>query len=290
MRSLFAVLLLITVFALSSPAQSKPYFVTYDHGMEEPGNLEIANETTVGVQKHGLPNYWAPLVELEYGLTGWWSTALYLEGASATHDASVFTGYRLENRWKPFAGEHKINPVLYFEFENIRGASRIQKEIVGYDGAQEESIREQHGEREKEIEGKFIFSSNVKGWNIAENFIFEKNLTEFDNPTEFGYAVGVSRPLSSLASGKQCTFCRENLTAGVEFYGGLGDWDRFGLKDTSHYLAPALSWQVGNSQVLRISPGFGLTPTSQRMLLRVGYTYEINGFGQKVSQLFGGKR
>ncbi len=289
MRSFIAILVLLASAVLSSPAQSNPYFVTYGHGMEEPGNLEITTQTTIGVQKHDLPNYWAPLLEMEYGLTGWWTTSLYLEGASAPHDATVFTGYRLENRWKPFSGEHKINPVLYFEFENIRGASRIQKEIVGYDGAQDEAIRDQHGEHEKEIEGKLIFSSNAKGWNIAENFIFEKNLTEFDEPTEFGYAFGVSRPLSSLASGKKCTLCRENFTAGVELYGGLGDWDRFGLKDTSHYLAPALSWQLSDSQVLRISPGFGLTASSQRMLLRVGYTYEIHGFGQKVSQLFGGK-
>ena len=290
MRSILTVLAIMIASVLSSSAQGTPYFVTYDHHMEEVGNLELSTQTTVGLQKHQLPTYWAPLLEMEYGLTGWWSTALYLEGASANHDATVFTGYRLENRWKPLKSEHKINPVLYFEFEDIRGASRIQKEIVGYDGAQEQSIREQHGEREKEIEGKLILSSNVKGWNISENLIFEKNLTAFDEPTEFGYSVGVFRSLATLASGKRCTFCRENFTGGVEMYGGLGDWDRFGIKDTSQYIAPVLAWQIGDAQQLKVSPGFGISSNSQRMLLRFGYTYEIHGFGSMVSQMFGGKR
>ena len=289
MRSFLAVLALLVASVVSSAAQGTPYFTTYDHTMEEPGNLELSTQTVIGLQKHDLPTYWAPLVEMEYGLTGWWSTALYLEGASANHDATVFTGYRLENRWKPLKSEHRINPVLYFEFEDIRGASRIQKEIVGFDGAQDERIRDQHGEREREIEGKLILSSNAKGWNIAENLIFEKNLSAFDEPTEFGYSFGVSRPLAMLASGKDCKFCRENFTAGVEMYGGFGDWDNFSLRDAAHYVAPVLAWQLGNSQQLKVSPGFGISSASQRMLLRFGYTYEIHGFGRMVSQMFGGK-
>ena len=288
MRSFLAVTVLLLCAVASSFAQGTPYFVTYDHHMEEPGNLEISTQTNIGFQKHDLPTYWAPLGELEYGLTGWWSTSLYLEGASANHDATVFTGYRLENRWKPLQGEHKINPILYFEYEDIRGASRIQKEVVGFDGAQDESIREGHAEKEKEIEGKLIFSSNVKGWNIAENFIFEKNLT-FDEATEFGYSVGAFRSLASMASGKKCSFCRENFTAGVEMYGGLGDWNDFTAKGTANYVAPVLAWNIGNVHQFKVSPGFGVTEASQRVLLRFGYTYEIHGFGHMVSQMFGKK-
>ncbi|HWR16848.1 MAG TPA: hypothetical protein VN577_18620 [Terriglobales bacterium] len=279
-------LILCSCFTLPLAAQQNPYFVTYDHHMEEPGNLEIAHQSTIGLQKQNLPTYWAPLVELEYGWTGWWTSSLYLEGASQNHDAAIFTGYRIENRWKPINRELKVNPLLYFEYERISEGSRIQKEVVGHAELSEETLRELHGEKMHEIEGKLILSSNAKGWNISENFIAEKNLTE-DEGVEFGYALGVARPLSLLASGTNCSFCRENLVAGLELYGGLGSSQEFGFKETAHYLAPSLVWNTTRNSALKVSPAFGLTHNSARMLIRFGYMYEINGFGSKVKKLFG---
>jgi hypothetical protein len=280
---------LLPLMALPATAQYSPYFVTYDHHMEEPGNLEITTQATVGIQKHDLSNYWAPLLEFEYGATGWWSTSLYLEGASAPDDATVFTGYRLENRFKPLKRDHWINPVFYFEFENINEASRIQKEIVGHAEPTSESLSSLRGVKARELEGKLILSSNAKGLNIAENFIIEKNLTE-EEGVEFGYALGVYRPLATLASGTKCRFCRENFTAGLELYGGLGSTEQFGLSDTAHYLAPALAWRASENSTIRFSPGFGLTTNSARTLLRFSYTYEISGFGHAVSNMIrGGK-
>lgn len=288
MRKL-AVLFTLCLLALCVSAQESPYFVTYDHSLEEPGNLEISTQHTFGIQKHNLPNFWAPLVELEYGVTGWWTSSLYVEGASQRNDATVFTGYRLENRFKPLKGEHKINPILYFEFENINEASRIQKEVVGHAEPDDEPLSELRNEKEREIEAKLILSSNVRSWNISENFIVEKNLTE-DEGYEFGYAVGAYRPLATIASGADCRFCRENFVAGVELYGGLGSTERFGFSDTAHYIAPGLMWRLGDNHTIKVSPGFGLTAGSARMLMRVGYTYEIEGFGHKVARMFGSNR
>lgn len=285
MKIAFAFALL--VLALPLVAQETPYFVTYDHHMEEVGNLEISTQSTIGFQKHDQPNFLGQLAEFEYGATGWWTTSLYLEGASRANDATVFTGFRLENRFKPLKSEHRINPILYFEFEDVNEASSIKKEIVGHAEPSDETLSELRGEKARELEAKLILSSNVKNWNFSENFIVEKNLTE-DEGFEFGYALGVYRPLSTIASGKACHLCRENLSAGVELYGGLGSTEQFGLKETAHYLAPALSWNMGNNSTLKISPGFGLTENSSRVLLRIGYTYEINDFGRKVARMFGG--
>jgi hypothetical protein len=288
-RPLTAFLCFSMFLAIPAAAQYSPYFVTYDHHMEEPGNLEITTQSTVGIQKHDLPTYWAPLVELEYGATGWWSTSLYLEGASAPHDATVFTGYRLENRFKPLKRDHWINPVLYFEFENINEASRIQKEVVGHAEPSNETLSSLRGEKARELEGKLILSSNAKGWNIAENFIVEKNLTE-DEGVEFGYSLGVYRPLATLASGTDCRLCRENFTAGVELYGGLGSTEQFGFSETAHYIAPAIAWRASENSTIRFSPGFGLTTNSARTLLRFSYTYEISGFGSAVRNMFRGDK
>jgi len=109
-------------------------------------------------------------------------------------------------------------------------------------------------------------------------------------PWEFGYALGASRPLAMKASATRCSFCAQNFVAGVEMYGGLGDRYSFGLKDTSHYLAPAIAWNLPSGWTLRISPGFGLNDNSHRLLLRWGISREISGFGEMLNRMFGGRR
>ena len=68
--------------------QESPYFVTYDHHMEEPGNLEIETSTTMGIPRSGQKFFVAPYAEFEYGLTGRWTTELYLEGAATAGDSA----------------------------------------------------------------------------------------------------------------------------------------------------------------------------------------------------------
>jgi hypothetical protein len=256
-------------------AQERAYFVTYDHYLEEPGNLEIAVATTTGFPTSGNAAYMAPWLEIEYGVRGWWTTELYVEGVSARGDSSAFTGWRWENRFRPFKSDRRINPVLYIEYEHINEASRIQKEIVGSGRLPfEESIRELREERVHELEAKLILSSAIRGWNVAENLVFEKNLSE-DEGVEFGYSVGVSRSLGGLASARTCRVCRENFVLGAEFYGGLGTTDEKTLRDTRHYVAPVLAWRVSQTSTIKVSSGFGLTDASDRVLLRFGYAYEV---------------
>jgi hypothetical protein len=287
MKFRFALFLLL-ITAAPLLAQANPNFITYDHHLEEPGNLEISTQSTIGFQKQNLPTFLGQVAEFEYGVTGWWTSSFYLEGATQSNDATVFTGYRLENRFKPLKGEHRINPIFYFEFENVNEASRIKKEVVGHAEPSDETLSELRAEKARELEMKLILSSAVKNWNIAENFVVEKNLSE-EEGWEFGYAFGVYRPLATIASGNDCRFCRENFMAGVELYGGLGSTEQFGFKDTAHYIAPGLLWNLGNNSSVKVSPGFGVTANSSLVLLRIGYTYEINGFGRKVAHMFGAR-
>jgi hypothetical protein len=283
---LFLATVLLTV--LRARAQEAPYFVTYDHHLEEPGNLEVETSTTMGVPRSGQSFYFAPYAEFEYGVTGRWTSELYLEGQSTSGDSAVFTGWRLENRFRPLAREHWINPVLYLEYEGINEASRIQKEVIGNAPGFGERNSELSQTRAHELETKLILSSTIRDWNVAENFIVEKNLSQNEG-LEFGYALGVSRPLATLASGNNCRFCRENFNLGAELYGGLGSTRGFGFHDTAHYLAPVMVWQFSDSASLRFSPSIGLTRESNPVLLRFGYSYEFHGFGSKVAKLFGGK-
>ena len=46
------VILALGIVAAPGLAQERPYFVTYDHHMEEPGNLEVATNPVIG--RHGV--------------------------------------------------------------------------------------------------------------------------------------------------------------------------------------------------------------------------------------------
>jgi hypothetical protein len=280
----------VAVLTLAGPAraQERPYFVTYDQHLEEPGNLELGVNTTIGIPRSGQARYFAPFAEIEYGVTAWWTSEVYLETLSRKDDSTIFTGWRWENRFRPLARERRINPVLYLEYERLNEASSIQKEIVGAAHVLDEPNSELRREVANELEAKLILGSNVRDWNISENFIVEKNFSEGEG-LEFGYALGIARPLATLASGSDCVFCRENFAAGLELYGGLGSSREFGFDKTAHYLAPAVSWQIGDS-ALRFSTGFGLTKDSAPVLVRFGYSHEIHGFGKMVSGLFRGRR
>jgi len=88
-------LLVLASFCLPAPtrAQENPYFVAYDHYLEEPGNLEIEYFSTFGTQRGGndFHSYW---MELEYGATAWWTTEFYLDGQTTFGDSTLFTGIR----------------------------------------------------------------------------------------------------------------------------------------------------------------------------------------------------
>lgn len=282
-----AALLAFVVLLPRAFAQESPYIVTYDHHLEEPGNLEVEYFSTFGAQRAGndFHAYW---MEFEYGAAAWWTTEFYLDGQTTFGDSSVFTGFRWENRVRPLRTEHFLNPVLYVEYENISEADKIIKEVEGHDVESDHAglnsvLSQAH---DHELEFKLILSKDFKGWNFAVNPLATKNLSPA-NPWEFGYAAGLSRPLALKASAKKCTLCPENFIAGVELYGGLGDTQSFGLRDTSHYLAPAVAWNLPSGWTIRISPGFGLNDDSHHFLLRWGLSREFTGFGEMLHGLFG---
>ncbi len=265
-------------------AGDKPYFITYDQQMEELGSLEVSIKPLLGLPQTGQA-FLGSWTEFEYGAKGWWTTEFYLDGQSTRHASAVFTGYRWENRFRPLMRDHWINPVLYVEFESLNGADKTLLEVVNHDSVKDLAVRngEARSEKKHEIEGKLILSSNYKGWNASENLIAEKNLN--NNPWEFGYAAGVSRPLALVATSRPCNFCRETFRAGIEFYGGLGTRHAFGFSGTSQYVAPILVWELPNGTTFRISPTFGLNKNSARVLIRFGVSYEFRGFGRRVRQL-----
>ncbi len=258
-------------------SQEPPYFVTYSQALEEPGNLEIAQKGLTGAPKDANAFYSATL-ELEYGAKAWWTTELYLQGQATAADSTVFTGFRWENRFRVLPTEHAINPVLYIEYEDVNGADKSALEATGHDSIADFQAKNADGRSDisRTMEGKLILSSNPKGWNLSENWIMEKDM--MGGAWEFGYAVGASRPLALVGSGRSCKFCRENLSAGAEIYGGLATVHDFGLHDTSQYLGPVVAFDLPNGPTIGFSPNFGLNSNSAGVLWRIKVSYEVQQF------------
>ena len=63
--SLFCLAMSVVAFA-SCQAQERPYFVTYSHDLEEPGNLEISLKGLQASPKYAKP-FLSETLELEYG-------------------------------------------------------------------------------------------------------------------------------------------------------------------------------------------------------------------------------
>ena len=262
-------------------SQELPYFVTYSHHLEEPGSLEVEIKTVSGHPPDG-NRFSGNSFEFEYGVRGWWTSEIYLDTQSTSHESTLFTGVRFENRFRPLLREHVVNPVLYIEFGNISGANKSLLEVVGHDGAADltENNAATRAETKREVELKLILSSNARGWNFAENVIAEKNLKHA--PWEFGYAVAATRPLRLKASARECSFCASNLQLGVEMYGGLGDTQSLGTHNTSHYVAPTMNWALPSGTSLLFSYGFGLNDYSLPHIVRFGMAYEVGQLGRFI--------
>ncbi len=288
-RSSLLALSLSLLLVHAAAAQEKPYFVTYSHDLEEPGNLEIETKTALA-RPDGGNGFGAAAMELEYGVSAWWTSELYLDGQATSGDSTIFTGFRIENRVRPLMQEHIINPVLYVEYENIAASDKTLLEVVGHDGQADlaetnSTARQKH---EHEAETRLILSSNLRDWNLSENFLAEKNLGH--SPWEFGYALGATRPVRSAAGSRNSVYGLDKFIAGAELYGGLGDTASLTLRDTSHYIAPLLGWQLPRGMRLSFSPGFGLTSSSLDRVYRIGLAYEFNQFGNWFCSGKGGVR
>lgn len=284
---LVSALILLAGIRSAHAQMEQPYFVTYSSTLEEPGNLEIENQNIAAGPKNA-NGFFAPTIELEYGATAWWTTEAYIQGQATDHDSTVLTGFRFENRFRPIPRELWINPVLYVEYENVNSADKSFLEITGNTtrdtlAVPNSALRQ---ELERSVETKLILSSNVKGWNISENFIAEKAVNEAE-AWEFGYSVGTTRPLALKAAARHCLFCRQNFAAGAELFGGLGTRYNFGVGQTQQYLGPTVAFNTPSGLTYKFSPEFGLNDNSVGVLWRFGVTYEISQFRDQVRGLFG---
>jgi len=139
-----------------------------------------------------------------------------------------FGGVRFENRLRLFNYGHFLNPVLYIEYEYLKPAHRYIRAATGRTDEHEEEGEEK---AEHEIETKLILGHDFSDrFNVAFNWINETNLES--GKWEFGYATGLNYTFYEAEGGgeghegggfRSKSWDVEELTLGLELYGGLGD-------------------------------------------------------------------
>ena len=154
---LFLPAVLVPGLRTAEAQQEQPYFVTYSSQLEEPGNLEIESQN-VAASPANANAFFAPTLELEYGATAWWTAEVYLQGQATANDSAIFTGFRLESRFRVLPSDHWINPVLYLEYEDVNEADKSFLEIVGNDTISTLEVPNDilRQEIERSMEGKLI--------------------------------------------------------------------------------------------------------------------------------------
>ena len=265
-------------------AQENPYFVTEHHHLFEAGALGIANYSVAGVPKQG-HGFLGSEMEFEYRATKWWATTLELQGQSTLGESTIFTGYGWSNKFKLApSGRLFLAPVLVVTWEDSSAADKSVAEIEGHSSQEDFAIANgvARNEREHEIETKLILSRDHRGWNFAGNILAAKNLS--GEPWQFGYSLGSSRPFSTAKIAEPCSLCRQAFSAGLEFYGELGDANQFGLSRTAHYLGPAISWELASGLAFKAAPSFGLTGESQRAFVHFAVVYDIPDFKKRFRE------
>jgi len=225
-------------------------FVLYNHHMAEAGEKEIMLMNDIGQLADGT-RYTAQMIEFELGITDRLTTEFMIEGQNTSGQGGYnFTGFRWENRYRLFADEVFLNPVLYIEYEDLSADTKYLMEVSGReDTTQQTKVRP----RERVLETRLILSQNISdALNIAFNWLNESDLDT--GVAAFGYATGINYKING------------GMLLGLELFGGLGDSNK-GITTngtiTQHYISPNLRIDLAPTWRIKIGGAIGLTNVSQ---------------------------
>jgi hypothetical protein len=266
-------LALTSVFAMAlAPgnrgfAQVDPWeFEVYPYATVQRGVIELETDNAVipnghsqsgsGTAKGTYPSQgrWYNAYEMTYGLTDRIETAAYLNMTLADSHGYWWGGDKVRLRGRLFDEDTlPINLGWYAELEWHKTP--------------------QFDDADLELEVKPIIEKDFGRLSLILNPVFEKPLygRGHDQGFEFGY--------------RNAAYYRwmRYLSAGVEFYGAVGLIDDNNpIRDQQHYIFPVIWGELPHGIEYNVGPGFGLTPGSDRVLVK--FNLEIERF---VGALFG---
>jgi hypothetical protein len=190
--------------------------------------------------------------EFAYGLTDWWEVGLYLpfavqDGQFLSDAAKLRTLFVVPN-----AADKSFFYGLNFEFSN--STPKFSQTRFG-------------------MEIRPIVGVRNADWEFIVNPIVDVGFGEFGQVT-FAPAARLARKVTS------------DLFFGLEYYGDLGEFGRFSqLRDQQHSLFAVSDFKVGVMNV-NFGIGVGLTPASDRLVLKtiIGYAFPVPGGSPQASE------
>lgn len=249
----------VTVFSGTVSARG---FEVYGYGGPKQGEGELVynfdrvqkSDLTMGtwfdktdVAREGLNQH---TLELEYGITDRWSTAIYFdyekpkgEDFRYVQTRAVATRYNFFNK-----GERFFDAGIYFEYYAPREA---------YLGG---------ADTKDALETRIILEKDVGAWNVKLNPIFEKVLSggDVEEGMEFELAAGVYRKPT------------DKLEVGLEIYDKFGELANIKTSnERESYAVPTVDYEVKDGIAIHVGYAFGLSSVSDDEALVTRFEFEL---------------
>ena len=195
-------------------ADRRAYVWTYEYLTMPRGELELENYLDYRAPDWGdkSTSRWTHQIELEYGITDQWDVALYQVFSQNNADGYKYDQMKLRTRYRFFeAGLFMVDPLLYLEYKRPANASDPNV-----------------------LEGKVILARNISQFNVAGNFIIERELVS-GAEWETEYALGANYGISEIFKG------------GIEAAGNFksGDENEISLGPTIAFKSNKFSFSTG---------------------------------------------
>ena len=212
---------------------TQPYYTTRQGECE----IELHNDMNFSEADNDESYNSKHQLELEYGVTNHLQLAYYEVYAWDRPKDWQREAFKIEAKLRLFeAGQLPVDVALYSEYENPNGHRRVHSDVV---------------------ENKAILSKDFGAWNVAGNFVFEKQVNRHRH-WEFSYTLATSYGLTP------------RVRLGLELQETLGDSDEFGLRRKDHQLqlVPGIYASLAPHLRVLVGPAFGLTRASDDLQLR----------------------
>jgi hypothetical protein len=259
-RLIGSIILFVLLLSNQAASQVDPWelevypYATEARGMAEfeTGNAVAANGHSTGGSGTSSGTFpseamWYEQFEIDYGVTDRLEADVMLDMALPKSQGYWYAGSKYSLRGK-----------LLDE-----GTSPVE---LGWYAELEWRKTPQFDSNELQLDLRPIIEKDLNRFSVVLNPKFEKAIFLGPNKNkgfEFGYAGGV-----------YFQWLRE-LSPGVEFYGGIGFIDDSEpLKRQQHYIFPLLQGELPKGIEYNVGPGFGLTPGSDGVLVKLNLGLE----------------
>ena len=191
-------------------------------------------------------------IELTHGFTPWFETGFYL-----------FTSIQPDAGWK-WVGDHIRPRIRVPESWQVPVGLSLSLEV----GYQQRSFSTDTWT----LELRPIIDKQWGPWYVSLNPVFDRSLQ----------GENVHRGFAFSPNAKVSYALTPTISGGLEYYGGLGPVTAFDpLRQQQQQLFPVVDLNLGPQWECNVGVGFGLTPATDRLLVKVivGYRFGLGSGG-----------